>query len=266
MSRDPAAARNGFYHDAVSLNLYSNPDDVYRVRAVFKSIQRRYDLDKPLWLTELNMLPVDDRRVTCAPLLGAPHSGATLDQQAAYVAQAVTLAAATGYQHIEFFQMADGDPCQQQQLWGLTRADGTRRPAADALKLTIGLLSGFDQAQFAPLARDQARWPAWPDDPASYTPNWQLYQSVFDMPRHQRVTVLWSGNGGGPLSARVRQTGRRGWLVDVSGVRQPVVARDGWWTIRLSPASPIQPDGQVEDPSAYHLIGGMPVFLIEDDV
>jgi hypothetical protein len=263
VSRDPAAVANGFYHDAVALNLYRNPDDVYRVHALFKTIQRRYGLDKPLWLTELNTMPVDDRAVTCASLAGRP-SGSTLDQQSAYVAQAVSLAAAAGYQHIEFFQMADGDPCQQQQLWGLIRGDGTRRPVADVLKLTIGLLAGYTQAQFAPLARGPARWSAWPDDPASYEPNWQLYQIVFDKPDNERVTVLWSGNGGAPLNVRVRQTRRTGWLIDATGKRQPLVGRGGWWTIQLPPAPSAQPDGQVDDPAAYHVIGGQPAFLVEN--
>jgi hypothetical protein len=266
LSRDPAAVSNGFFHDAVSLNLYQNPDDVYRVHGLFKTIQRRYDLDKPVWLTEFNTLPVDDRRVTCSllpPRTG--QTGSTLDQQSAYAVQAVTLAAAAGFQHIEFFQMTDGDRCQQQQWWGLLRGDGTRRPVADALKLTIGLVAGFRQAQFAPLARDKARWPAWPDDPSSYTPNWQLYQVVFDKPNNQRVTVLWSGNGGAPLTVRVPQTRRTGRLVDLTGKVQSIAARGGWWTIQVPPASAEQPDGQVDDPAAYHLIGGQPLFLVEDE-
>jgi hypothetical protein len=266
LASDPAAAASGFYHDAVALNLYRNPDDVYRVHSLFKSIQRRYALDKPVWLTELNTLPLDDRRTTCAPLSGRMPQSFTLDQQSTYVVQAVSLAAAIGYQHVEFFQMADGDSCQSQQLWGLMRGDGTRRPAADVLKLTIGLLTGFKQAQFAPLARDKARWPAWPDDPSSYAPNWQLYQIVFDKPNNERVTVLWSGNGGAPLSVRVRQTGRTGWLVDMAGKRQSIVAHGGWWMIQLPPAPSAQPDGYVDDPAAYHLIGGQPVFLVEDGV
>jgi hypothetical protein len=107
------------------VNLYRNPDDVYRVHSVLKNIQRQYGLDKPVWVTELNTLPVDDRRKTCAPVSdGSLENSATLEQQSAYVAQAFTLAAAVGYQRIQFFQMSDGDACQAQQLWGLIRADG----------------------------------------------------------------------------------------------------------------------------------------------
>jgi hypothetical protein len=36
--------------------------------------------------------------------------------------------------------------------------------------------------------------------------------------------------------------------------------------IQLPPAPSAQPDGYVDDPAAYHLIGGQPVFLVEDGV
>src|SRR5207249_9872318 len=94
LSRDPSAAANNYYHDVVSLNLYRAPDDVYRVHGVFKGIQKKYGIDKPVWLTETNTMPLDDAAVAC------PHSDTpiqtTMDQQAAYAIQAEALAAAAG--------------------------------------------------------------------------------------------------------------------------------------------------------------------------
>src|SRR5438105_3720828 len=52
LAQDPSAAANNYYHDVVSLNLYRAPDDVYRVYGVFKGVQKRYGIDKPIWLTE----------------------------------------------------------------------------------------------------------------------------------------------------------------------------------------------------------------------
>src|ERR1700737_1108699 len=66
LAQDPKAAANNFYHDVVSLNLYRAPDDVYRVHGVFKTIQKKYGLDKPLWLTETNAMPSDDSAIPCA--------------------------------------------------------------------------------------------------------------------------------------------------------------------------------------------------------
>ena len=50
-------------------------------------------------------------------------------------------------------------------------------------------------AQFAPLPRVQQLWSPWPQDPNSYTPNWEVYQVALDKPDNQRVTVLWNGDG-----------------------------------------------------------------------
>src|SRR5262249_28314796 len=47
---DPRAKQNHFYHDATPLNLYRAPDDLVRIHDVFKTIQRQYGVDTPLWL------------------------------------------------------------------------------------------------------------------------------------------------------------------------------------------------------------------------
>src|SRR5437588_5061170 len=65
LAQDPNAAANHFYHDVVSLNLYRAPDDVYRVHGIFKGIQAKYGVNKPVWLTETNAMPSDDRAVAC---------------------------------------------------------------------------------------------------------------------------------------------------------------------------------------------------------
>jgi hypothetical protein len=265
LARAPGAAANGFYHDAVALNLYGNPDDVLRVHSIFEAIQRRYGITKPVWLTEFNTIPLDDPQAPCGRQLAARRSAASLDQQADYVVQAAALAAAAGYERIQFFQMADGDACKD-QMWGLTRADGTRRPAFDALRTTVGMLAGYSQASFVPLVREHVRRSSWPNDPAAYDANWQVYQVIFDKPGKQRITVLWSGDGGRPLGVRVAKSGERGWLIDALGRPQPLVVRDGSWEFQLAPAAARQVGGEVDDPSAYHVIGGRPVFLIEHGV
>jgi hypothetical protein len=86
LAQDPSAAANNYYHDVVSLNLYRAPDDVFRVHGVFKSVQAKYGIDKPVWLTETNAMPSNDSALAC------PHSDTpiqtTMDQQAAYAVQA----------------------------------------------------------------------------------------------------------------------------------------------------------------------------------
>src|SRR5438067_4582134 len=53
-NKDPEAPSNGYFFDALGVNLYCSLDAVYRVRGVYASILAQYQLQKPLWLTETN--------------------------------------------------------------------------------------------------------------------------------------------------------------------------------------------------------------------
>ena len=100
----------------MGLNLYRAPDDIYRVHTTFKDIQKRFGIDKPIWLTEPNAMPSDDQSIACR------HADAgiqtTMDQQASYAPQAFAMAAAAGYQRFGFYQMSDQNPCAEPAVWG----------------------------------------------------------------------------------------------------------------------------------------------------
>lgn len=265
LAKDQRAAQNSFYHDAVSVNLYRSPDDVYRVADVFKGIERKYGVDKQLWLTEMNATPSEDPQVVCGtppPSFGVKTS---LEEQASYAIQGFALAAAAGYRHAEVYKMVDGDACNE-PAWGLVRGDGSHRPIADATKVAINYFSNFLNVQFAPLTRDQEHWPSWPANPSSYTPNWQVYNVVLDRPGNQRVTALWNGDGS-PLRVRIPKNGTTAKVVDRRGVEQPAVEQDGAWVVDL-PAATAQFQGAdgMQDPEGYHFIGGAPVLLVAEGV
>jgi hypothetical protein len=264
-SRDPAAA-GGFYHDAVSINLYRAADDVYRVYDVFKSIQRKYGIDKPVWLSETNAMPTDDAAIPCPERYAGAAIPTTMDQQAAYAVQAYALAAAAGYSKIEFYQMIDNDPCAEPAVWGVTRDDGSRRPVADALRVAIGEFAGFQDVRFAPLVRETTTWSAWPEDPSSYVPNWRVYEVAFDKPDRLRVTALWNGDGT-VLRARIRKNGSSATGVDRRGERRPLHDRSGWWVVDLPAATAYYQQSETNrDPAGYHFIGGDPVVIEEQGV
>jgi len=266
LARDPAASANNFYHDVVSLNLYRAPDDVYRVHGVFKALQKKYGIDKPVWLTETNAMPSDDTAIPCADKHASESIKTTMDQQAAYGIQSLALAAAAGYAKIEFYQMVDANPCAEPALWGLTRDDGSRRPVSEALKVAVGNFAGYTDARFVPLARDSAAWPAWPEDPSSLVPNWQVYQVAFDKPGNQRVTALWNGDGTS-VRARIRKNGSSAQLVDRQGKSQTLQDQQGWWVIDLPAATAyFKISDQIKDPEGYHFIGGDPLLLVESGV
>jgi len=264
LAQDPNAADNNFYHDVVSLNLYRAPDDIYRVFTLFKNIQHQHGLDKPVWLTETNAMPSDDSALSC------PHADAaiqtTMDEQANYALQAFAMAAAAGYQRYEFYQMVDQNPCTQPAVWGLTRDDGSRRPVSTALKTAIGAFSGYTTVHFVPFVREAQDWPAWPDDPSSLTPNWEVYQVAFDKPGNQRVTALWNGDGS-DLKVRIPKNGTSAQLIDKSGNVTPLEADQGWWLVTLPAATAyFKVNDQIKDPEGYHFIGGDPLLIVENGV
>lgn len=258
---DAAAVAAGWYHDAVSLNLYRAPDDILRVGRLFQDIQARHGTQKPLWLLELNAMPTDDADAPCADRHAAAPIKTTMEQQAAYAIQALALAAAAGYQRIGFYKMVDGGACAEPALWGVARDDGSPRPVADALGLAIGAFSGFTQARFVPLERTRQRWSPWPENPASYVPNWAVYEVVLDLPDKRRVTVLWNGDGT-PTRLRQRRDGGPARLVDRHGDEQALLQVGQDWVLDL-PAATAHFAG---DPAGYFYIGGDPVLLIVEGV
>ncbi len=261
VSADDRGRAHNLYHDAVPLNLYRAPDDLVRLQASFKDIQRRYAADTPLWLLELNAMPTDDRAIPCADRHAFNPIQTTQAEQAAYAIQAFALAAAVDYQRIGFYQMVDDNPCIQSAVWGITRDDGTVRPVAQTLQTAVQSLAGFTRAQYAPLVRAQARWSAWPTDPTSFLPNWQVYLVAFDQPARRRVTVLWNGDGSA-LRVRVTRLGSAGRVLDARGQATAATAAGQDWLVTL-PAATAHFSG---DPTGYYFIGGEPRLLIEEDV
>jgi hypothetical protein len=279
LGTDPDAVRYGLYHDAVSLNLYRTPDDLLRVHLLYKTIQANHGIDKPVWLSETNAMPTDDAKLGRCDHSGEPLK-TTMDQQAAYAVQAYAMAAASGYKRVGFYKMVDDNACSQPAVWGAMRDDGSKRPVEDALRTAIGSFLGFLDAQFAPTPRVQQSWSPWPDDPNSYTPNWEVYQVALDKPGNQRVTVVWNGDGPidgaipPPLAAlnpqpprglvvRIPKHGSGAHAIDKLGQPYPYFQEQaGSWVVYLAPATA----SFSTDPPGYHFIGGDPVLIVEDGV
>lgn len=234
LDRDPTAAENHYYHDAVSVNLYRKPDDLYRVHGEFKEIQRRHGLDRPIWLTETNAMPSDDRNVACWERHTADPWQTTQQEQAAFAVQAMALASAAGYEHITWWRLMDGRPCIQTNLWGVVRDDGTWRPAAHAMRTVVSYLSGYVRA--------------------TYEPTDSVAQVIFEKPSGQRVTVLWSRDSRA-VSVEVVAQGSSAFAVSADGSPYPVSYADAAWHLDLQ--------GATANYAGDHYVGGAPVLLIE---
>jgi len=278
ISKDPDAGRFNWYHDVVSLNLYRAPDDLVRVYSFYKDIQNRFGINKPIWLTESNAMPTDDKQIAPCDHAGDPIK-TTMEEQAAYAVQAFALGAAAGFNRVGFYKIVDGNACNEPAVWGSARDNGSRRPVHDALRTSITNFAGFLDAQFVPLSRIIQRWPAWPDDPNSYVSNWQVYQVAFDKPGNRRVTALWNGDGRQPdpinirsvgqpqppggLVVRIPKRGSGAKAIDKRGQSYPYFQEQGgYYVVYLAPATATFAD----DPPGYHFIGGDPVLILEDGV
>ncbi len=256
-AQDPEAADNNWFFDAIAMNLYRAPDDIYRVFFELQDTLKRAGIAKPLWVTELNCMPFDD------PQTPKPddHQRCTLEEQAAFTIQAFAMALAAGWSRALWYQLTDNHIWREQEVWGLEHDDGSPRPAFQAYQTASTYLTHGDRYTFAPLKRSTRPWGVpWPDNPGSYYPNWLVYQVVVDR-GSERVSVLWNASGK-PLQARIPKQGEAALLVDKLGRQQPLEETAGWYVVDLAPATAVGPT----DPPGYYYVGGDPLLIVQEGV
>jgi hypothetical protein len=144
LKKDPNAAANNYYFDVVTSHQYFRPDTVYDLTVWHHTMMRAYGFDKPVWLVETNAAPSLD------PAWLAPNSQfkITLDEQGAFIVQALAMGLAAGAERIAVYKMADtpGDRAANPEPFGLVRLDGSQRPAFAAFQTAATYLSGFRSA------------------------------------------------------------------------------------------------------------------------
>ncbi|HEX2516800.1 MAG TPA: glycosyl hydrolase [Chloroflexota bacterium] len=237
VAADPTAGPNGQYFDVCALNLYTNPQNLYTVPHLYHQLMRERGFDKPVWITETNVVPHDDPVNAGSPLSTRAQMRASLDEQADFTVQALAMGLAAGAQRIEVYKMKDGDG-DEINGQALLREDLSRRPAYGAFQVGAQHFSRHDSARL-------------------YAPG-DLRQVVFDS-RARRVNVLWSA-APQALSVRVPVSGDgQALFVDRSGDSYPVRASGDAFEVELRPATA---NTNLEDPGTY-LIGGRPVLLVE---
>jgi hypothetical protein len=244
-NKDPDAPPNGYFLDAVGVNLYCSLDAVYRVHGIYASILAQYQLDKPLWLTETNC-PVYNDATAPEPALGRIST----DEQAAYLIEAVAMARAAGYQRIGWYSMVDHDASSAIfDRWGLVRANGSTRPAYRAFEVaSLYLAQPQINARLAPLGTATAD-------------GWPVTRIVLDDPvRRSRVQVLWR-TADGPATVDVQAAGSSAQLIDRLGFATTPKRLGTTWEVPLQPTRVAQPS----DPPGF-ASSGYPVLLVESGV
>lgn len=226
-ARDPEAAANGYFFDALSLHIYFRVATVPEIIEAMRDILAEHDLDKAIWITETNAAPDQDPTV----IIERPRFPVDLDQQAWYLPQAFALGFDAGAERIGVYKFTDILDAPGAEPFGLMRTDLSKRPAFTAYDQVIERLSGFTSVEI--------------------TEQKKATMATFLQP-NQVTRLLWS-----PVSERVTVAvpamAQTAMVYDVMGSAESIAARDGVYELTLEAA---RCPGEC-------IIGGPPVYLVE---
>jgi hypothetical protein len=231
---DPDAAAHDYYFDAATAHLYFQPNAIYNVLYAFRQALDDHGLDKPIWLVETNAPPMDD------PYWEVDNwtLAVSLNEQAAFMPQAIASALAAGAERIAVYKLKDteGDRQANPEPFGLIRWDNSRRPAFDTYRVAIRMLAGATTAE-------RERWDA-------------VGQIRLDQPGGS-TTVLFARLPN-PQQARVRAVADTAELVDMWGRAETIEARRGFFDVALPGALCRQ---TIAD---YCMIGSTTYYLVQE--
>ena len=233
IAADPEAAAHNYYFDVATAHLYFQPNAVFNVLYAFRRVLDAHGLTQPIWLVETNAPPMDDPYWTVDNWTLA----VSLNEQAAFVPQAIAIALAAGVERVAIYKLKDtaGDRAANPEPFGLVRWDNSRRPAFDTYRVAIRLLGGVRRAE-------RERWDA--------VGQVRLEQAG------QSTTVLFARLPG-QQEATVAATAATADLVDMWGRRETIEADGGLFTVELPGALCRQ---TIAD---YCMIGGTTYYLIQ---
>ncbi|OGO41470.1 MAG: hypothetical protein A2Z04_03540 [Chloroflexi bacterium RBG_16_57_9] len=231
LAADPDASAHGFFFDVATVHAYFKPDQVYDLVQFPRQALHRHGLDKPVWINETNAPPIDDP----AALVDGQPFPLTMDEQAAYVIQALAMGLAGGADRIAIYKMVDIPALPPNaEPYGLVRHDGSLRPAFAAYRAAIASFAGTRSATLH---------------------RWGLATAVVLDRGPQTTTVLWNRS---PQDLRVvvRASATGGQLVDQAGQQTGIKAAGGLYYLTLP--------GTTCSQQADCFIGGPPLMLVED--
>jgi hypothetical protein len=215
--KDPQAAANNYYFDAVAYHLYVNPYHVYNVANIAKGEMAKRGISKAIWINETNNAVFDDPQVPDSPF--CPEAGqGTMDEQASFVIQAYALGLAAGVDKLFIFQLYD-DNVGYREYYGLVRNDGSTRPSYTAYQVAATYLTDILSAT--------------KQDLGNGVDSVTLLSS-----KHGRVTVLWN-NSTSARTATLPATSptATATLVTKDGSASYISAQNNVFSINLPPVA-----------------------------
>jgi hypothetical protein len=230
--KDPTARAHNYYFDVATFHVYLTSDEVYNLTQALYGILRRNGLRHPIWINETNAQPSED------PLnpWRAPTFVTSLEQQSAFMIHAFALGLAAGAERIAVYKLIDNPPYPEgHPALGLVRADGTKRPAYEALRV---ITTHFRDMRAAKLARTGST-------------------NVVTLDRGNLTTRIAWARGKADTAIVLRAFAAEGVLVALDGSTQPVKAVNGQYRLTL-------PGAKCDDPNFGCRVGGHPIILVEN--
>jgi hypothetical protein len=233
IAADPDAAANNYYFDVATAHLYFQPNAVYNVLYAFRRVMDAHGLDQPIWLVETNAPPMDDPYWVVDNWTLA----VSLNEQAAFVPQAIAAAISAGAERIAVYKLKDteSDRAANPEPFGLIRWDNSRRPAFTTYRVAIELLAGVTAAE-------RERWDA---------------VGQVRLEQKEKTTTVLFARLPGSQQARVEAIAGTAELVDMWGRGETIEARGGYFVVDLPGALCLQ---TIAD---YCMIGGTTYYLVQ---
>jgi hypothetical protein len=231
--KDHNAVGNNYYFDVATLHLYFQPHYVFDITSYYYGLMGNYGIWKPIWIVETNAAPSMDPTWP----VENPRFHVSLEEQAAYIPQALAMGMAAGAQRIGIYKLIDtpDDRAANPEPFGLIRIDGSYRPAFTTFQVAVSMMAGATR-----VTRD--RW----DD---------VGQVTLEQPGG-KTTVLFV-RVPGPRPAQVPADGPTAVLVDMWGNRRAISSQDGFFNLEL-PAAPCS-----QSAGDYCIIGGPTFYLVQ---
>jgi len=229
---DPDASNQDYFFDAASYHVYYDPRQMLEILTDVRSILDAHGLgQKPVWINETNAPPSED---FLEPLAGPAAYNITLEEQSAYVIQAVSLALAGGAERIAINRLRNerNDP-EAIEPFGLLRGDNSRRPAFNAFRTVTAHFTGVQNTAWVQMGHN--------------------YIVTLDR-AGQTTTVLWNVERT-PTTFPLNAIAPQALLVDDQGNEQLISAANSVYTIELP--------GAVCSNGDVCFIGGAPRLIIE---
>jgi len=232
--KDPDGPANGWFFDAAVLQLYNEPELLYRVPNEYRKIMNDRGIDKPIWVNETNVAPWDDFD---RPLTRA-HFRADGEEQSSYLIQAYAVALAAGVERISVYKLRDDADWQfGWESYGMVRADRSVRPAGQALAMVSKLFTGVLRGVYRPS---------------------DAVGVVTLAKADERVTVLWAKTPR-PATVNLGAVASGATIYARDGSSQSVDAVGGKYRLELHGATHNTVEGK---PNVYQ-IGGAPLIVVE---